>query len=466
MNRINFLEPFLAFLIEKIFLNSNHKNPFLLDRIFKLRFLHDRFPLLKKSFNIYDNFLNKWLKRASAQLNPKAKSALIKNIILKSAVTSVNKRKEFEKRYGFYPPQHIVISVTARCNLNCKGCWAHRYRGSLDMPLEFLQRIINECREIGIHFITITGGEPFIRKDLFEIYKRNQDMFFHIYTNGTLIGDKEIKILKDLGNVGIMISVEGFKEITDKRRGKGVFEKIISVMESLKKEGITFGYSVTTTRENVYEVTSQEFVEFMVERGCLVGWYFNYVPIGHNPNPDLMPTPSQRDLSRRRIYELRKKYPILLADFWNDGPSVGGCMAGGKRYLHINVNGDVEPCVFCHFAVDNLKEKSLVEVLNSEFFTEIRKNIPYDGNTLRSCMIIDRPQVLREYLKKYPAYPTHPGAESLVKDENIVRALDEYSAELARIYDEAWRKGDWEKIFSFFGDEKEKKIHSQLSASG
>ena len=142
---------------------------------------------------------------------------------------------------------------------------------------------------------------------------------------------------------------------------------------------------------------------------------------------------------------LRNSKPIFLVDFWNDGPAVNGCMAGGKRYLHINARGDVEPCVFAHFACDNIREKSLTEILKSPFFRAIREGIPYDGNTLRACMIVDRPEYLRDYCKRFNAYPTHEGAETIITQ--LREEIDRYAQGVAEIFDRAWQEGDWIKLF-------------------
>lgn len=111
-------------------------------------------------------------------------------------------------------------------------------------------------------------------------------------------------------------------------------------------------------------------------------------------------------------------------------------MAGGHNYLHINQNGDVEPCVFAHFAVDNIKEKSLAEALNSDFFRAIRSRRPYHPNLLRPCMIIDHPHVLRECVAQGGARPTHPEAEGILTE--LAPDLDRYGEEYGRLADEVW----------------------------
>jgi hypothetical protein len=141
---------------------------------------------------------------------------------------------------------------------------------------------------------------------------------------------------------------------------------------------------------------------------------------------------------------MRREQKSLLADFWCDGPLVGGCMAGGRNYLHINQNGDIEPCVFAHFAVDNIKDKSLEEALKGDFFRSIRERIPYHPNLLRPCMIIDHPYILRESVAKSGAVPTHPEAQGIVTE--LADDLDRYGEEYGRLADEVWMEDYQEEV--------------------
>jgi MoaA/NifB/PqqE/SkfB family radical SAM enzyme len=393
-----------------------------------------------------DHPLAKWFRRVSKEVSPRCRDGFISTAIMNSMFLGQSKRTAFREQEGFLPPNLIVISATMRCNFKCPGCWAAEYSQVPDLGMDLLEKVITEGRDdMGIYFWTITGGEPFIRKDLLDLYDRFSDCFFHIYTNGVLITDEVADRIAALGNVAPMVSVEGLREATDKRRGEGAWDRIISVMKRLKERGIFFGFSATSTRDNVEEVTGDDFIDTMIDLGCMNGWYFQYIPIGHHPNPSMMLTAHQRDMSRKNVYRLRESKPIVLADFWNDGPTVGGCMAGGKRYLHINAKGDVEPCVFAHFACDNIRDKSLRDALKSPFMRAVRGGIPYDGNLLRACMIIDRPEVLREYFERYGVRPTHDGAETIVT--SLSSDIDRYAGNIAPIFDHAWQNGDIQKVY-------------------
>lgn len=178
-----------------------------------------------------------------------------------------------------------------------------------------------------------------------------------------------------------------------------------------------------------------------------MGWFFLYMPVGKNPDLSLMPTPEQRRAMLERDEFIRSNKPLFIIDFWNDAPYVGGCIAANK-YIHINHNGDVEPCVFTHFAMDNIKDKSLNDVMNSEYFKEIRKRQPYNKNLYLPCMWIDNPEISREFKERLKIYPTHTGADDVLVKKSLKAGINEYSKKVKSIYKPIW-EGTCKK-FDFF----------------
>lgn len=353
------------------------------------------------------------------------------------------KRREFVKRHGFIPPFLILISPTMRCNLNCIGCYAGLYPRTKDpMSFETLERIIREGKEMAIYFYTITGGEPFIREDLLDLYELHNDCIFQVYTNGTLFTPKLVERLAELGNVYPAISIEGYEEQTDTRRGKGVFRKVMDAMDMLREAGIIFGFSTTVTRYNADVVSDISFYDFLIEKGCMFGWTFLYVPVGKDDDPDMMVTPKQRDKLRRVELEVRETRPLAWFDFWSDAPLTDGCLAAGRLYLHINYRGDIEPCVFAHFATHNIHNCTLVEALQSPFFREYRRLQRACKNRLRPCIIIDHNELLEEVIRKTNARPTHDGAEAIITCH--AQKLRSWSAEYAKLADKAWESEEYE----------------------
>lgn len=376
-------------------------------------------------------------RRVLSETHPLHRKKLIANFIVNQLLVGTNRRKAFEAEKGFYPPDAMLISPTMRCNLECYGCYAGVYPQE-DLPYNILDRLMGECKEMGIHLILMTGGEPFLREDLFALFEKHENMIFQIYTNGTLIDEKMIDRFVTLGNVVPAISLEGLREETDARRGKGQFDRIVKVMDGLREAGIFFAVSTTQTSQNTDVLTSDAFVDFLVEKGCILIWNFHYVPIGRDPELSLMVTPEQRNRTRERLAYFRATKPILFVDFWNDGCLTQGCIAAGRKYFHVNAQGDVEPCVFCHFASDNIKEKSLLEALNSPLFREIRSHQPFSENYFRPCLLIDHPQEGRRFALQYAKYFTHDGAEKLFTD--FAQAIDCYAKAYAEIAEATWKE--------------------------
>ena len=362
----------------------------------------------------------------------------IVHLLINQFLEGTNRRKDFSLRTGYYPPRAMLISPTMRCNLNCYGCYAGDYSRQGELEAKEIHRILNEAEEMGIHLVIVLGGEPFLRKDLFDIYSEHPQMFFHVFTHGGFLDEAMVERIASLGNVSPAISLEGYEAETDQRRGKGQFQKIIRGMALLREAKILFACSLTQTRENTDILASDDYIDFLIENGAMLIWYFMCLPVGRNPDIQWMPTSLQRDQLRQALGRFRATKPILFVDFWNDGRLTHGCMAGGKMYFHINAQGDVEPCVFCHFASDNIKGKSLLEVLDSPFFKEIRFRQPYLENLLRPCMLVDRPEVGREMASLPGVYFTHPGAE--VFFNGLSESIDQYASEYGVMADRVWEE--------------------------
>jgi len=377
------------------------------------------------------------INRAFTEYDPSYTARILSTLILNIGFFWVNFDKENRKR-GICTPYTILISPTMRCNLRCTGCYAGNYTRNDDLPPETVERIIKEGEEIGTYLYTILGGEPFVYPELLDIVNRHPKSAFQIFTNSTLLTEDKINRFWKTKNVVPVLSLEGGMEETDDRRGKGVYEKVVAAMDLLKKAKIPFGYSITLTRNNFDAVTKPEFYQWLADKGAFFGWTFLYMPVGRDDDPSLMTTPEQRAEYGKFIRKIRGNLPIYPMDFWNDAPYVGGCIAGGRRYLHINHKGEVEPCIFVHFAVDNIKEKSLVEVLNSSLFTEIRKKQPFHENLLLPCMIIDSPWILRELVSKTGAHPTHPGADDVIT--KFASVLDEYAKGVRKVLNPIWKE--------------------------
>lgn len=377
--------------------------------------------------------------RVMEYLPRESQEKLFRSLFLHGFFLGKKRKEEFARLHGFEPPLLMILSPSWRCNLSCKGCYTLGYaRTSQGLSRELVERILGECEEMGIFFVTILGGEPLMWPHLVEVIGSHPNMFFQVYTNGTLLTPELAQELARLGNAALVFSIEGGEEETDSWRGKGVYRKIMEAMDMARDARLIVGTSATVTSRNVDVVSSEEFLDFMISKGSLAQMYFLYIPVNGRADFSLMVTPEQRDLLRRRVLRARNTKPIFIVDFWNDGPYVDGCIAGGRSYFHINANGDVEPCVYTHIAVDNIREKSLKEALNSPLFRAIRARQPHNQNHLRPCMIIDNPHVMREIIEEVQPRFTHPGAEQIYTQ--LKDRMDDYAARYAALADEIWQR--------------------------
>ncbi len=371
--------------------------------------------------------------RGINQLAPNVVEKLGVNMFLNAGMLSPERRKQGEQKYGVHIPWAILIDPTGRCNLRCKGCWAAEYDKSQDMDYETLNRVMTEAENAGVNFFVISGGEPTVRMDdLISLAKAHDESVFHVFTNGTLITKERAQQFAEVGNMTFAISLEGFEKQTDARRGKGVFKKVMQAMDNLKEAGVPFGFSGTYTRENTEILGSDEWIDLMIKKGCILGWLFTYVPVGGDSDLEYMATPEQRLFMLQQVRKWRTEKSIFVADFWNDGPFTQGCIAGGRNYFHINAMGDVEPCAFVHYANVNIRDTSLVEALKSPLFMEYQKNQPFNSNHMRPCPIIDNPEWLQKMVEETNAYPTQKNG---VTAAQLCRPLHGYAKAWGEIAD-------------------------------
>jgi len=371
-------------------------------------------------------------------LPPKNRTTLFHALFNNAWFFGNRKRNEFEKDHGFRPPFVMILSPTWQCNLRCAGCYTLGYQRHPGLSYPLVKRILMECMDIGLYFITVLGGEPFIYPHLFQMIEEHPQIFFQVYSNGTLMTKEKAERVRDLGNAMVVLSCEGYEEETDRWRGPGVFKKVMEAMDRLREARVLFGASATVTKHNVDVVSSEEWVDMLLDKGIVAQMYFLYLPVNGQGDMNLMVTPEQRNHLRKQVKYFRATKPMFLLDFWNDGPHIEGCIAAGRRYFHLNANGDVEPCVYTHVAMHNIKNVSLAGALDSPLFRAIRKRQPHNENHLRPCMIIDNPHIYREIIDEVKPYFTHEGAEDIVtklKDD-----LDTYAARYGTLADKVWRE--------------------------
>ena len=388
---------------------------------------------------------SKWMQyvnRALDELDPNVIKMTALNLGFEAAFHGTRTIRKMREVHQCNIPWLILMDPTSACNLHCTGCWAAEYGHKLNLSYEELDDIITQGKKLGIYFYMYTGGEPLVRKkDIIWLCRKHNDCAFHAFTNGTLVDEAFCQEMKEVGNLSLSISLEGFEEVNDLRRGEGVFDRVMHAMDLLKANGQLFGTSICYTSKNVEVVTSDEFLDMIIEKGCRFSWYFHYMPVGNDAAPALMPSREQRTYMYHRIREIRAGEggkQIYTMDFQNDGEFVGGCIAGGRNYCHINPNGDVEPCVFIHYSGANIREVSLLDALKQPLFMAYRDNQPFNENHLRPCPMLENPEILERMVKETGAHSTDMQSEEPV----------EHLCSKCRDYAENWKPEAetlWEK---------------------
>lgn len=348
------------------------------------------------------------------------------------------KRQKYLDQENTKIPFVMLLSPSMRCPLHCKGCYASSFSKKDDIPPEEVDRIIGEARDLGIYYIIILGGEPFFNDYLLDIYEKYDDIMFTPFTSGLLLNERIADRIKKCGNVIPMLSIEGFENDTDARRGKGTYQKVLKAMDMLHKRGILFGVSSAVTRTNINTVLSDEFTDMLIKKGSKMSWYFLFMPVnGDDEDFNMMLTAKQRDYLGRRCREIRANKPYFTLDFFNDAPYVGGCIAG-KYYFHVNSREDVEPCIFSHFSTVNLKGKHLIDAFRDPFFKKLRSMQPYNKNMLRPCMMIDNTNVIINVCKEVGAKPDDLGAEKMLHDDEFHKKITKSARDFTPYAEKTW----------------------------
>lgn len=314
------------------------------------------------------------------------------------------------EKLGCSIPYVVLFDPTSACNLHCTGCWAAEYGKTLNLSFEDMDSLVTQAKELGTHNFFMTGGEPMVRKaDIVKLAEKHKDCAFMLFTNGTLVDDAFCQDMKRLGNIWLSLSVEGFAPATDSRRGNGTFDRVMDAMDKLHSYGLVYGTSICYTSVNYKDVTSDEFLDLLISKGVLFSWYFHYMPVGNDASTDLLLNPEQREYMYHRVREIRDwegGKPIFTMDFQNDAEFVGGCIAGGKYYCHVNPNGDVEPCVFIHYSGANIHNMSWADCLRQPLFLAYQKGQPFNDNMLRPCPMLENPDRLVELVHQTGAVST------------------------------------------------------------
>ena len=412
------------------------------------KFAKGRFPgqraAIRAAIEDPDNAYYPYVRHIIRDVDPEVVKTFAVNFFINANLISGPIQDEMRAKYNCNIPWAILLDPTSACNLHCIGCWAAEYGNKLNLSFDEIDDIIRQGKEMGVYMYIYTGGEPLVRKkDLIRICEKHDDCIILTFTNGTLIDEEFADEMLRVKNFVPAISLEGFGEATDSRRGQGVYEKVLRAMKILHERKLVYGISCCYTSMNYESITSEEYWDMMIENGAYFVWYFHYMPVGNDASPELLPSPEQRETVYRRIRDYRSRKPLFAMDFQNDAEFVGGCIAGGRSYLHINANGDADPCVFIHYSDSNIREKSLLDVMRSPLFMAYHEGQPFNDNMLQPCPMLENPTKLRAIIEKTGAKSTD--MQSPETAEHLCSKCDAYAACWKPKAEELWDERKAEK---------------------
>ena len=354
----------------------------------------------KKMIQNPDSKWMRYVNRLLDETDPHVAKMTALNLGYQAAFAGTKKIRKMREIENCNIPWLILMDPTSACNLHCTGCWAAEYGHKLNLTFDELDNIVTQGKELGVYFYMMTGGEPLVRKaDIIRLCEKHNDCAFHCYTNGTLVDEKLCEDMKRVGNLSLSISLEGFEDANDFRRGEGVYNKVLHAMDLLHENGLIFGNSVCYTSKNMDAVTSDEFFDLLIEHGSRFAWYFHLMPVGMKASPELMPTKEQREYIYHRLREVRGfegGKEIFVMDFQNDGEYVGGCIAGGRN----------------------------------------RDNQPFNENMLRPCPMLENPEILQKMVHETGAHSTDVEQEEPV--EHLCGKCVDYAKDWQETADKLW----------------------------
>lgn len=333
--------------------------------------------------------------------NPRESAFMLK---FASASRSASKKRRKAEDNGEHIPPFLIASITSKCNLHCAGCYSRCNHATTDAePVSQLTsdewlHIFDEADELGISFILLAGGEPMLRRDIIEAAGKKQNILFPIFTNGTFIDEKYYTLFDKCRNLIPIMSIEGNREITDNRRGSGIYDKLIANMEEFKKRGLIFGASVTVTTKNYKEVTSDEFLGSLADRGCKAVIFVEYVPVTEESS-ELAPSDTEREYLMKEIQRLREEHSeMVYIAFPGDEKSSGGCVAAGRGFFHINSHGGAEPCPFSPYSDVNIRNSSLREAMHSPLFMALQSGDVLLDDHAGGCVLYEKRELVESLI--------------------------------------------------------------------
>jgi len=405
--------------------------PRLVDWLEKLDRSNEIADPLSKIKEYADNPDSNWFRLAHSfweDLDDNVRETLFTNFIGNDNLPSSLKLRESRKKYDCNIPWIILLDSAA----------AATPQGTApELSFDELDAIVEQGKALGTYFYGFFGGEPLARRnELIALGNKHADCVFLVFTDGSFVDQS---LAEDLLRVKNMVPVLRIREVTPiAGEVRTDCDHLFPAMEALKTARLLFGVSVSYDSNNCQALGSERFFDEMIAAGAKFAWFFTYLPLGREGDPKRMATAEQRAYMYHQIREFRKDKPLFTVDLWNDGEYMGGCVAGGRRYCHINANGDVEPCVFTHYSDSNIRSKTLLEAYRSPLFMAYRRGQPFHKNPLRSCPLLDNPDKLKELVETSCAHSTNPEMPEDVED--LTLKCETRARDWAPIAEQLWQE--------------------------
>ena len=297
------------------------------------------------------------------------------------------RRRKAESNELMIPPV-MIFSITEQCNLKCKACYAAKGmdRETEELSLERIRKLFYEASELGVGVIMIAGGEPLMRPEILWAASEHRNVIFPVFTNGLMLNEGSLAYFKHNRNLVPILSIEGNRQFTDQRRGKGVYSQLISTMEKLQQSRRLFGISITLTRENFNELSHPDWLQQQHKLGSRLFFLVEYMPQSE-ADMELCLTEAQKKLLPATLEKLRKHLPALFVSLPGDEAQYGECLAAGRGFVHVSAVGSLEPCPFAPYSDINIRNISLKQALHSRFLNRIRESHHLLGEAKGECRL-------------------------------------------------------------------------------
>lgn len=282
---------------------------------------------------------------------------------------------------GVRVPPFLILSVTSRCNLRCTGCYAGVAGVVSDSParqgldLAAWRRVVAEAAALGVMAFIVAGGEPFLLPGLVNLFREFPDRLFLVFTNGTALKPEDSAALRKLSNTVVMVSLEGDRALTDRRRGDGTFDRALACLDRLQEAGVLTGIAVTIEPGNVGYWSQPANIDALTAHSGPLIMFIEQIPAAGCDSGEPLTAEQQKRFRQTVLaYRERQAGGAFIVHSPADEEALGGCVSAGRGFAHIAPSGDVTACPVSALATHSVRTSSLREALAGPLFTLIREN--------------------------------------------------------------------------------------------